>query len=571
MQERDLKKIGEPTPEKAVSLTDRLKNTYFSKIHFDKAVSMLRAPIYDSLDVDTAINIARIMADSQIPPLEILEILQDRARAGRKDSYIGRYHVYDGEKAHQQGIAELNALLGKYEDAKRTAPGSRDSTDVYLFIAEVQVDRHENPTDTLRKTEQMIESDDTRTTHKSFSSQASDYAQMGSLYAKAGLIEEARRVFSLAEGIIDHSREGYNEVYALEKSKGKNDHEAKTIALESADIVSHDGSYDTLARIYVGVGWFEDALRVAEKLKEDKSHYFLFSIPDIVSIQLERGLVDDAVKTSKKLGGPIYLKALAGKMLHEAKTGKNYKETQEELNLRLKKGGDDEEYSNKLVEQAQSAIAGGNMFAAAAHLRSAQEPLSSVDYINIQIAFAQTLVHSGDLEGGKLLFGKIREAIDVVADSKNEDRWVIPFMLLDFAKGMDDAGLNSESVFKDLFKVLKGVPGIYLGPLTEETYGMWDKVIRELLSRKYLSLAREGLSEYQVKGSNGRIDGILVLDKREETLAYLAAAEIRQGILQGEMKNISLEQVQEILAGDDEEAKQAVRYFGLDKKLSPAS
>lgn len=543
-REIDLRKTPERTSQQNLSVAERLVNTYLGRLHIEESIAALKNGDY-SYDIERVVDVAQIIASVNISPAPALEVLKQL-----------RDHKWDYRhegKAVSWGMTKIQALLGDYEAVEKTVSKSLFPTDTYFFAARTQVARGEKPTKMLKAAEVITQAYNVKDPETSYVDQVKDYQNMGSIYAQAGLTDEAKHTFDIAEGIVDRARNQYNEAYTKARERGKEHWDAERAGLDASDLIGHDTSYDRLAWTYADIGWFEDALRVADKLKEDKSHYFSHVIDIIADRQLDRGLADDAVKTAKKLGGPTYVKTLARKAAIDAAQGKLYQETIQTVENIMEGKEYDEEYVKWRDEQAQLAVQGGNIFAAASHAALAQTRLSSEDYVVTRSTLGVATAKAGDLTATKAHFDRAWKVVH-----KEEDPLFKPSIIMDFGKAVDDAGFDASKIFGQAIDASESIPD------EEDSYDIkwstWVEAITESANRGYLDFARDGLSRYNKKDC-------LYDRSKARLLAHLGAAEIRNGLTDNEIQALAQTDIQTIFTSDNEFAKQAVLYFGLDKKL----
>ncbi len=508
-RELDLVKAPERNLQHTAVLAERLVNAHLGRTHIDEAISVLRGGNFKfSHNIEEVVGVAQAMASAGISPAPTLEVLQF-LRDGKEDNgHVGR--------AASEGMAKIYALMGDYEVVERSFPESNFPTDVYFFAARTQVSRGEDPTRMLQAAEAEVTTRvyDIEEGRSISADQFFYFGSMGSIYAQAGLVDEARRTFTVAEGIVDKDRDKYNEAYALAKRTGKDDGDAKELGWDASDLIGQDSFYDSLARTFAQIGWYEDALRVADKadkLTEYGSHHSV--VGEIVDHQFQHGLADDAVETARKIGGLTYVKTLARKAVIDAEQGKPYEETILEVERMIEGHGFDK------------------------------------DYVMVRATLGVATAKAGDLDATKTHFDKAWEVVQ-----QEDEPLFKPSPIIVVAKAVDDAGFDASRLFGQAMDASEAIPDDE--DINDIKWDTWAEAITELADRGYLDSAREGFSRYS-KSDGMRDRGKAAL------LAHLGIAEIRSGLSNVELQALPQSDIQKILAGDNEQAQQAVTSLGL--------
>lgn len=506
-RELDLVKAPERNLQQAAVLAERLVNTHLGRTHIDEVISVLGD---GNCNIEGVVDVAQIIASTGTSPAPILEVLQ-QLRDNKGD------YRHDGKSA-SSGMAKIHALLGDYEAVERSIPESDDPTDIYFFAASTQVSRGEDPTRMLQAAEATTRAykvEDKVEEGRSISvDQVMDFDRMGSIYAQAGLVDEARRTFTVAEGIVDKDRDKYNQAYAYAKKIGKDAFEAEDLGLDASDLIGQDSFYAALAQTFAEIGWYEDALRVADKLTEEGAHHSWGVVEIIVDRQLQHGLTDEAVETARKFGGPTLVKTLARKAVIDAAQGRPYEET---------------------VQAVETIIEGGYPY--------------DKDYVMVRATLGVATAKAGDLDATKTHFYKAWEVVQ-----QEDEPLFKPSLIIDVAKAVDDAGFDASRIFGQAMDASEAIPDNE--DINDIKWDTWAEAITELADRGYLDSAREGFSRYS------KSDGMRDRSKAE-LLAGLGAAEIRSGLSNDELQALSKVDIREIVAGDNEQAKQAVTSLGL--------
>lgn len=491
-RELHLAKTPESNLQQTPTFAERLVNTYFGRTHINEAIAVLRDGNF-SYNIEGVVDVAQIIASAGISPAPTLEVLQP-LRDGKRDNG-------HGGRAASWGMAKVYALMGDYEAVERSVAESIFPTDIYFFAARTQMSKGEDPTKMLQAAEATTREYNVKDPNTSYAHQVEDFERMGSIYAQAGLDDEARRTFSEAEAIVDRARGQYNEAYnrAIERGNHRN---AKKAGLDASDLISHDSSYHGLALTFADIGWFEDALRVADNLKEDKSHYFSHVIEIIVDHQLQHGLADDAVETAGKLGDPTYVKTLAKKAVIDAQQGKPHEKTVQAV-VRIIEG---EEYDEEYASFANTR-------------------LSSNDYVEVRATLGVATAKAGDLDATKIHFDKAWEVVQ-----QEDDPLFKPSLVINVAKAVDDAGFDASRLFGRAIDASEAIPDNE--DIHNIKWSTWAEAITESADRGYLDLARNGLSRYC------RTDGMYYRSKAK-LLAQLGATEIRSGLSYDELQALS--------------------------------
>lgn len=522
------------TPEQAslqqAPTAEKLVNTYLGKVHTEDALRFLNGSEFDN-GINGAVDTAQILVSVDISPVPILKMLKSSVNE----------KPYNSIQGIMSGISRIYALMGDYEAVERTAVASLLPTSDLLFAAKTQIAKGENPSKMLKAVEVRLETYGTKNPLVNCVYSTLDYARIGSLYARSSLRDEATRTFAIAEGVIDKSRALYDQGYAFAKGIRKNDDDAKEIGRAVSDLKGHhESAYHLLASIYAEVGWFEDALRVVNKLDEDNSCYFSTVIENITNSQLEHGLTDAAVETARKLGGVLYVKTLAQKAAIDATHGKPYMETIQAI--------------EKIIIDAESDEGTKQIH---------PQLLNGDNYVFIQGQLGVATAKGGDLEATKEHFNKAWVVIQETAETKKEEDDPFlglfrPSLILSLAEAVDDAGLDASRLLKDALSASNAIYDKF--NLFDEQWQIWSKTVIEACKRGYLDLAREAVDNYD----EGR--GLCVPDGAK-LLALLGAAEIRRGIPIKQLEQLPSKEIQGILAGKNKVARRAVKYFKLHRKV----
>lgn len=547
MPERELhlKKGPELTDKQASVLADRLALAFLGRQRFTEAVTILGDPQVYAHN-EEAVQVANGLASVGMTVDPVLDVLNLKAQQ-EVDISTQRYLAAE--------IAKVSALAGDYSTYSMYAPLTYRPTEVHCFAAELQISRKQDPAVFLQKVETLTLEETNNDPGNFGVRQVIDYSNIGKLYAKAGKIDEARRAFSIAEGIIAIARTSQKP--ALPMIGGGEKVSPKPRVATKASIIGYATYYNGLVKSYAELGWWQDASRIAKYLEEDESPYFSFAIEKVTKKQIEAGLILEAVETARLLGGPLYFKAFAHKAIFEARRGNltSYQEIANGLEQIIEGGLFDERYVDYLFRQAKIAAPGGNIYAVIHYLSLATEPLSNDDYVKIRSLLGEAASLTGDVDTAKTHFQKALIALD------KEEPIFQPYMLLDIAKSLDNAGFEVLPIFQEIFAVAQTLVSKDAGEWEQEIsqeaeikWGAWAETIEELSRRGYLKLAQEAMQGYISK---------LYPGSRARLLAYLGAIEAKQGLSPKEISNLSLDDVHKIMESGNEIAKQALLKLGL--------
>ena len=246
--EFNLQRIPEEISPLDSDLAARIINTHFGKVHINEAV---KATTFSdgSIHIPGVVEIAVInaAATSMSPNTNREVFLSLRGMindSGHKKSSI------------EWGMAHIDALMGNYETAERNVSAFRPEYSGYLLAGRTIASQGEDPTNMLQKAEASMQLQIVEDSTSANTDQFYCYNSLGDIYAQAGFVDEARRSFEIAENLLDSSRNEFNLEFK----------EALGSRLDDAWVA--DG-YSMLASTYIDVGWYDDAVRLVDKLKED--------------------------------------------------------------------------------------------------------------------------------------------------------------------------------------------------------------------------------------------------------------------------------------------------------------
>lgn len=282
-----------------------------------------------------------------------------------------------------------------------------------------------------------------------------------------------------------------------------------------------------LASVYAQCGYFDNALKMIDKLDmkligkdqspdmvaEHRKHKVREILDVVLGEQLAQGDVSGAIETAKKLGWPRpMIKALARKAVSESEQGVNPSLT--------------------ITEALREA--GSYSFPEEPELYEEAYPL-----------LALALAKYGKDEEAREMFSNIGRMI------KDLDLAFRPDAGFALARAIDDAGYDATDFFRQVFD--------WADEAKEKHELYWDVYevgIHSLIERGHFDLAKEYLDKYsEYPWPKSRL------------IAELAGKEAKRGLTQEEINGLSQEEIQAIIAGDNESAKEAALYFGLDKKV----
>lgn len=528
--EFDIQRVPEDILSFGPDLAARLINAHLGRVHINEAVA---ATTFSdgSVQISGVVDIAVINAAASISPNTNIDVLSSLREiisdSGHKKNSIA------------WGVAHIDALMGNYKTAERNVSAFRPQYSGYLLAGRTIAARGEDPTNILRKAEALMQFQNVEESTSTDTDQFDCYNSIGGIYAQAGLVNEARRVFDIAESLLDESRNQLNHALKEASESGLYDDEDEVswAVFSNNDAPGVAYRYSMLASAYIDAGWYDDAIRVTDKLKDDEDFNVNGVITEIVKNQLQQGSADDAVALARKSGGILYFKTLASKAVMDADQGK---------------------LSQKTVEQVQKVIEGAEYLGndkwsfeedsapnTADHKNQARFSMHSADYASIlsSLGIAEAMV--GNFEAAKIRFSEAKEVIEQVDDWMNA-----PYMIFDLAIAIDDAGFDASKIFMQALDATEAMP-------KDEDH--WDykwstlaDMTEQLAAKGHLDLARDALALYNKKGR------FFFDQNKSRMLARLGIVELQNGISE---IPIPASELQAILTSDNEQAKQSIRYL----------
>lgn len=301
--------------------------------------------------------------------------------------------------------AKILSLMGDYPSAIAEAR----SPYTFTYIAEVQLQRGEDPSLTVEAAQSFIADDPRR-------NDSLDFMGLGNMFFLVGREEEGQNTLQRAEDMIDIIAERFHEVMVTLTQDSKiGEHDARMTAYHTvAEGVYFDTRYGMLAETYAKHGRFSDALRVIGK-HEPNSPFTAGNIGYVAYEQFKRGLFRDAAMTAEQVGDRSFLRQLVGKEedgIHPVMV---------------------DETTEKILEDQLT-----------------DNPFPD-DYIDARITLGDHAIQQGDLEIAKAHFTAAWRMIQV-----EEFPEMKALNLLKLAEAVDNSGFDAINLLNEIIPVIVG-------------------------------------------------------------------------------------------------------------------
>jgi len=278
---------------------------------------------------------------------------------------------------------------------------------------------------------------------------------------------------------------------------------------------------EELAEGYASVGNYEDALRMVDYIDVEGDPHELSGKRDIQNIlnsvirMQKDGDFSKALEIAQKFGwNHLTARILAKKTVSEARQGIKPDET---------------------ISQIEGVVS--------------KEAIYAWEDVYPQVYLS--LVLSGNQEAAQAVFDNITATIEGFDEDEQFNKALVRFAL---AEAVDEAGGDARQLYRQAFShtVEFRTDGSGFYDFLGISWDIHRDGVRTLIGKGHLDLAREYLDQYP---DDGWMKSMLTSE--------LAVAEVKKGFKPEEVRNLPQTDLQAILSGDDEAAKQAVAYFGL--------
>ncbi|HVZ12431.1 MAG TPA: hypothetical protein VG965_05355 [Patescibacteria group bacterium] len=471
-------------PSEVVSSRER----NFSQQHFRQAVSLFHS-MGVNFQIQDLVETAYWMESSGFSAVPLL-----RSAEFRLENSIHE----DERQISMSGLVRVNAVLGNDEVVDRILPQVKDPLNDYAYLLWLKRERGQDQSGILQKVRDLANNKYfDRWGRKDLRRHTWQDIHIGRILADAGKDEEALDFFAKAENVIGDQRKQFLYEFNSRMFEGKNIPSVRREAFDSINWFDFEGMQYGLLRNYAQAGFFSKALDIAEILKEDSSHYYWYSINEIAQEQLLRGLMDDAVQTTKDIGGAPYYKARARQSVMNVQQHRPFQEIDDELSeLNIGTRSDDD-----------------------------KKTVGLIDFISIHADLAEASQKSGDFSSANDHFKKAWNA------AGEEDRWTIfgvPMSETDpmtgsltIAKALDAAGFDATEAYRFAVKKVMEFPMDkydWVEFIDDGKMQILTIAIHELCDNGYLDLARSAIDNFK---DNEQFNHLY----RPKLTAYLAAAE----------------------------------------------
>lgn len=285
----------------------------------------------------------------------------------------------------------------------------------------------------------------------------------------------------------------------------------------------------SLSREYAECGLFEDAIKIVNSIDNlrQKLYHSGSMMEDIIKKQADAGFIKEALDLASRRKSPL-LKAeiMAKKAIKEAEEGIDPSQTIIDIQTII----DSITITDSIKDQeSRAGVAGIYSLIFVAHVKS-----EKIKEARETLKTAESLINKTDT-----LY-------------KSDAGFAL-------ANAVDDAGFDATEYYRKGFSYADEFAKE--NPEWCEMFGMeWEMYkdgVRFLASRGYFELAKEYIDK--IPGYATWEIAILISE--------LAKNEAREGLKPEEIENLSKEDIKSILEGKNEAAKEAIIYFGLNKRL----